>query len=273
MTARFIQNAVLLAIAVLILAVQGCAPVAQAPTPQKTELAREAKDLWTGFKAESEKKAKGPFSAQASINYSGPQGGNRMLVRFFGAPDQALRMDVEGGGGQIYAHLREDKREFIAFVPQDNRAYIHPNGQLGLAAFGIKIPFTMRELALVLFGRIADILPQNYDSVKAVTVDGREGFEYILAEAGTQYGLTLARTGALLSVRTLSDSPPWKIEFAGTLAKEGSPGVPQTTAISRDSGERAVVTVKKFEKKPGVFSSADLELSLPPNAEVRKFDR
>ena len=64
-----------------------------------------------------------------------------------------LRLDLLAGVGSVVAKVRETEHSFTAFVPDENVAYVHPEGASTLASFGVPIPLDLHSLTQMLTGR------------------------------------------------------------------------------------------------------------------------
>lgn len=244
------------------------APVAPGAEEPQPETALHPDQVWKRFQNRS---VGGPqaaeataFTCEASLHYSGPKAKSRVRLRFWGNLARPLRLELSTSLGSTVALWREDDMEFLAYLPDKETAYLHRDGRLGMAAFGINLPFTLRELALLLNGRIAELIPQRYTTVRKTKDD-----EYLFTLVGEdrRFSLLLDKDGEPLGMSTLT-SDPWSLEFLGSLADQGMPGLPEKIRMQRASGEQAILFIKQLEQRSAPFPADKLELELPPDTRV-----
>ena len=242
----------------------GCAPV-QGPGPETRDDAPQA--LWQRFRSGAEANGTSPaFSLTSSLNYSGPQQQTRIVIHFWGNADYPLRMDLQAGIGAIFSYWREDAQGFTAYVPEEKAAYLHEDGRLGMAAFGFSFPFSLRELALFLTGRVNELLPQDYETALVLP---DKGVEFGFMEAGRRFTLVLDPDGRPREM-TSPDIPPWRLEVRAYMDEPGLEFVPSRIRITRDPEETILLTLKSFELRQEPWGGANLALDLPPGTELRR---
>lgn len=243
-----------------------CAPkTPPAPIAEEGAAAPHPDAVWALFLKDAPAAADAEgFSASASLNYAGPQAKSRVSVSFWGNLNYPLRLDLRAGLGSTVALWREDMGEFMAYLPDKQTAYVHQDGRLGMAAFGINLPFTLRELALLICGRFAELMPEHYLTVRRTN----EGlYLFTVATGGRRFSVELTAAGVPVGMRT-HESDPWSMEFSGSLEDQGLPSLPQKIRMQRSSGERAIVFIKELELKNEPWPVDALTLELPPETRV-----
>ncbi|THB66175.1 MAG: hypothetical protein D6E12_11170 [Desulfovibrio sp.] len=253
-----------LALVMVAVLIAGCAPPS-GPGPE-LDTDREAA-MWQSFRS-GEMHAESPqaFSLTCSLNYSGPDQQNRVVVHFWGNADYPLRMDLQAGVGTIFTYWREAEDGFIAYVPEEQAAYLHDDGKLGMAAFGFTFPFSLQELAQFLLGRVHELLPEEYNSAQ-VLEDGT--VEYTFIEQGKRFTVLLDAEGRPMEL-TSPDIPPWEMEIRTYLDDAGLEQVPERIRIVREPEEKIMLLVKSFAFKTESWAPGSLDLELPPGTELRR---
>jgi len=269
-SAPFARSACLFC-ALLLALCASCAP-RTAPPPEQpaptAETAPHPDDVWDNFQ---QRAAGGPtsataraFSSEASLHYSGPQAKSRVLLHFWGNLEHPLRLELSTSLGTTVALWREDAAEFLAYLPDKETAYLHRDGRLGMAAFGINLPFTLRELALLLNGRIREFMPERYTAVRR-TKEG--GYLFTLVGQDRRFSLLLSEAGEPLGMSTLG-TDPWSLEFSGSLEDQGMPGLPEKIRMQSTGGEKAILFIKELTQRAEPWPAKELDLELPPDTRV-----
>ncbi len=242
----------------------GCAPKTLVPP----EPSRHPDEVWQRFQERAAAQAQAgtrAFTCNASLHYEGPKTKSRVVLQFWGNLDYPLRLDLQSGLGSTLALWREDAFEFLAYLPEQRTAYVHQDGRLGMAAFGIALPFTLRELALLLNGQYASLLPDYYVAVRRT----KEGLYRFTLDAPAQgFALLLDPDGAPKGLET-GGNDPWTLEFSGSLEAQGLPDLPQRIRMQRQSGERAILNIKDLSLRQELWTGAALDMDLPPDTGIR----
>ena len=256
--------------ALLVFAMPGCAPK-KAVMPED-----EAAFTWQAFaaKASAAEKGSGPYRISSNLRYSVKGESQRVSgILWSNATDGSpLRLDLVAGVGNIVAMIREDEQGFTAYVPSEKTAYVHPGGSRALTAFGVPIPLTLHDLAMMASGRsgtllLADeVLSGGRSAVPEVA--GKNGDEVLfsLGQRGLGGFLELTQGGVPVFWSEHADAQSgWKIAFelpdGGLRFKR--------LRITHPDGYEALVVVKDVEYLPTVFSQSQLELGLPKNIAVK----
>ena len=223
-----------------------------------------AQDVWERFESGGELEPS--FSAldlSASLNYSGPGRKGRVVLHFWGNLNYPLRLDVRTGLGPIVAYCREDAGGFLAYVPSRKSAWLFPDGKMGMAAFGVELPFTLKQLGLILAGRAGEVFPEGYASATLVP---EQGFEYVFFEELKPakvlvdfFSRPLRWTGA--------GEIPWRIEFGRY--KDTQDSLPVRLKFFRGEVLRAILSVKDAELLDVPWDEKQMELAVPRGVPIR----
>lgn len=253
----------------LLLLAAACAPKAVPPPEQKPAPLLHPDQVWQRFRQQTagqkqDARVIRSFDCNAALHYAGPKAKSRVVLHFWGNLERPLRLELATSLGSTVALWREDDAEFLAYLPDKETAYLHQDGRLGMAAFGINLPFTLQELALLLNGRIADILPQQYTTVRK-TKEGN--FLFTLGDEKRRFSLLLTPQSVPEGMSTLGPDP-WSLEFSGSLEDEGLPELPRKITMQRASGERAILIIKELIQRADSWPEDKLLLDLPPDTRV-----
>uniref|UniRef100_I2Q0A6 Uncharacterized protein n=1 Tax=Desulfovibrio sp. U5L TaxID=596152 RepID=I2Q0A6_9BACT len=254
-------------VAALALLATGCA--APRPGPGPAPAADEARVVYKNFLANQAKNQPAPaFSLAGSMSFSRAGKSGRLNYRFYGNFKNPVRLDLTTAFGGAYAHLREDGEEFTAFLPDKNAVYRHADTRQGAARLGMPLPFTLREMAALVSGRLGELAPPDYASAKKVA----GGYEYAFSRDPRLAGLTLDFSG---NPRHLTGRgvEPWRVDFED---EEPAPGMAAPVArrltLTTPGGASLVLRVKSLAPRETPYPAADLELPIPPTADVRSLD-
>jgi outer membrane biogenesis lipoprotein LolB len=256
----FTACCMLLALGLLLLS--GC-PKGVKPPVHKTS---DPAPVWNRFIEESRAQAKADqtkaFSLTAGLHYAGPKNSSRVNIRFWGDLDGASRIDLQTGMGQTLGFWHEDERGFTAFIPDKNTAYLHSDARRGIAAFGVALPFTLRELGLLLNGRWSGLFPETYVAARAVP---GKGFSFAVRQGDQDFTLLLDAEGLPMGMTT-AGAESWKLEFSDY--DPAAPRLPKKIVMTREPGEKAVLVIKKLEQLSTSWPEQKLKLDLPPDARI-----
>lgn len=259
-----------LGLCVLLLA--GCPPKVVKP---KAPGGADPAPVWSRFVQESRATSEAPrakaFNLNAALHYSSPKTASRLAIHFWGNLDSPLRLDLQTGMGQTLGYWREDKNGFTAYVPDKKTAFLHHDGRLGMAGFGIALPFTMRELGLLLNGRWAGLFPETYVSARALP---GKGFSYAFTQQGETYTLELDPEAKPLAMST-AGAAPWRLTFSDFEPADQAntaTRLPKKIVMTRDPDEKVVIVIKKLEQIPELWPEEKLMLNLPPGTQTHIMD-
>ena len=149
------------------LAILLCVSCAKAPDTARVPADTEtSKAVWNRFKTVSERaeNASSPFRLNATLYYSGKEDSQRVSAYLWGNNSMSdpypVRLDILMGPGSVIATTREDLRGLFIYVPREQTVYHAEND--GLLAFGVPLPFKLKDLAALVTGRFARVFtPQG----------------------------------------------------------------------------------------------------------------
>lgn len=242
-----------------------CAPKAPRPDIQ----ALHPDEVWQRFLQRFPDTNRAPaFSLEASLHYLGAKNQSRVILDFWGNLDLPLRMDLKTGFGSLLSLWREDPSEFMAYIPDKESVYLHQDSRRGMIAFGIDLPLSLRELALLLNGHWQGLIPGHYATVRK---KDHQGLYFTFRQNGREYRLLLDGSGTPLALRTPAPMP-WDLEFSGDLEGKGFPNLPAKITMRNDSGDRAILLIKDIKQRPDPWPDAALRLDLPENTRMMLLD-
>jgi hypothetical protein len=218
----------------------------------------------------------GPFRITAGLRYSDPQTKNtRADALLWGNGGQGgpwpLRLDVRAGIGTVAAKAREDQNSLIAYVPEDNAAYVQTGGRRSLAAFGAPIPLDLAGLGLILAGRSGNLFLPVGASAQALppwSAASENSADFLLDSARLPGIVTLGASGLPLAWRE-SRKEGWSMAFTYS---EVSPERLEKVRIAHPEGYSALIAIKDVARLSTPFSSAQMALALPPGVEKKPVD-
>jgi outer membrane biogenesis lipoprotein LolB len=242
----------------------GCAP-ARPGAPS----ADEAKAVYQTFLDNQAKNEPAKaFSLSGSLSFARAGKSGRLNYRLYGNYAAPVRLDLTTPMGGAYAHLREAGGEFTAFVPGRDMVYTHADTRAGAAKLGMPLPFTLRELAAIVSGRLGELAASRYASAKKV----EGGYEYAFSSDPRLASLTLDFQGKPRHL-TGRGVEPWRIAFEDDEAAPGfAAPVARRLTLTTPGGATLTLRVKTLQPRPAPFPAADLELPVPPTVAVRPLD-
>lgn len=242
-----------------------CAPTsAPAPEAPAAEKLPHPDDVWKIFRTSGPEAGVVSFNLTAAMHYSGPKDKGRVVILFWGNLNYPLRLDMQTGLGQTLSYWREDAGGFTAYIPSKDSAYLHKDGRLGMAAFGIRLPFTLKQMALLLNGSWSVLAPEHYTTVRPVK---DKGYLFEFEAFNEQYRMMIDLAGHPLEMRT-SGPHPWRITFSGSLDLPGLEKLPKKITMTQTADQKAVLVLKKLQQNPDPFPEKKLELELPPDTDI-----
>lgn len=257
----------------LLLLCFACVP---SPTPMGDEKALQTWERYTA-RAKAAEINTGPFRVSGTLRYTGYDGqSTRASSLLWGNGDlespYPLRLDLIAGVGNVVAKIREDQNSFLAYAPNENVAYAHDCGLNSLVSFGVPIPLTLSDLALLLTGRSGALLlpyvkngmppmPEEYTRTE-------KGFSYAVHVASLPGRLEINDAGAPISWTEFREGG-WTMGFD---PRDDNPSLIRRLRISHPDGYSALVVVREFERLPKAFSADHLSLVLPKGTETRALE-
>ena len=98
-----------------------------------------------------------PFRTEVSLRFGTDGNTNRVNALLWGNSSNKLRLDIMTSIGTSVAKIYEDNREFILFIPQEEKVYIHKGSQKPLFNLGIPLPLRLTHLTYILQGQYANV--------------------------------------------------------------------------------------------------------------------
>lgn len=275
---RFFRCSLVLALVVTIAALAGCGVTGKGTVktldPAMTET---ASDSWEAFlKASRNAEAlSGPFRLSANLHYAGDEGTQRVSAYFWGNGGESnaypLRLDIQSGMGTVMAAAREDASYFMAYIPSDNAAYLSPSGTGSLEAFGVPVPFSLADLALLFNGRYERFFLEGEDHTHAVPAayqdkDGRIIFELDEKNGARFAGLLIMGSDGLPLSWTERGENGWTLLI--DYPSDSTRTTPRRVRFQHKGGKQATVVVRGLSRTEP-FRPQQLELTFPQGTEIR----
>jgi hypothetical protein len=248
--------------------------------------------LWQRFRERAEKADSlgGPFRLRAGLRYTDAGGGTQRATALLWGNGKSgdplpLRLDLQAGMGITAAKIREDAQSTLVYVPRENAAYMYQgtrrapagedpasrqlppesSGQNPETAFGVPLPLSPAELALLLTGRCGTLfLPPGGSGAVPENRPVPGGYSYALREAALPGELELSPEGAPLRWR---GDNGWTIEIDEAAADD--PLRPERLRIAHAGGRSALIEVRDTERVSPPYSGEQLSLTLPPGTTLK----
>lgn len=268
--------------ALLLLACAACAPRVELP---RFEDAEANLGVFRARFLSQAPQAHG-LAVRASLLYNTPSRSNRTDVQLFGEYARPLRLDVRAGLGTMLALMREDSGGLLAFYPDRAKAYAHSDPVIGAQLLGLPFPFALKDLALVLSGHFASLVPAEpaslqerpgggfilrYDSgpVRLLALDPHGRPERMEGQLSQHFRTQAEREGA-----PVSGPRVWALAFSGYPEDEGDPEGPATVlTLTLPKGDSAVLRVRALTPHPEPWGARSLTLTLPAQAQYVSLER
>ena len=250
-------------------------PKPTAKPPQREKL-NDASYVWQSFaaRAYAAKVGTGPFRLSASLRYTDKHGeSTRVSSLLWGNGDLAvpypLRLDLMAGVGTVVAKNRESDRDFTAYSPDEETAYVQGQGDHTLVSFGVPIPLTLSDLTLLLTGRGGPLFMSSDTKKVPSSTPVEGGYKYALRNVTLEGDLVLSGAGAPVYWSEIGGSG-WRIEFESA---PDNPIQPKRLRISHPRGYEAVIVVKDLERLRTPFTQTQLDLQLPPGTKQKALEQ
>ncbi len=222
---------------------------------------------YTALAQTAEEKA-AAYRIRATVQYETPGNqGHRLNALIWGNPNLPVRLDLFAGVGVLAAQVREDKRNFLLNVPEEQTAYTHRGSNKPLLNIGTPLPFTLESLVYLLCGRFDPVFGHE-----ARLLDSPPPRFVLDKSAPVQGVLTLSESGQPLR---WDGSPPsgmpggigygWTLDIA---YDDDVPALPRSLSLVHESGYSALLQIRGREALPELFPENRLELNLPPQTVV-----
>jgi outer membrane biogenesis lipoprotein LolB len=234
-----------------------CSTRRAAPPADPDEI-RAASRLYDEYTAETARQSRRPSRVTAALRFGGNDDGRRIVVLLWKNADGPIRLDARAGIGADVAKIRQDDARFLAYSTQEKRAYHHDGPGQALLAYGLPMPFGLRDLSALLDGDFGAVFgPVPPDGARGTR---KNGLLFALPEPDPGGVLELDRQG--MPVAWEEDGGGWILRFSYDGSE--SPPLPKRIEARHPNGKYAVLLVKERERPERPFSAEQLELRLPP---------
>jgi len=252
------RHCVLLFLASVLFLLNACAARQKAEPLE----AATAKNIWKDYLQYAAKSAEEhgkPSRVQASLRFGSSDDGRRVIVLLWENGGGPIRLDVRAGVGVSAAKILQTDSRFLVYSMQENRAYYHDGPQQSLLAYGLPLPFGLRDLAALLAGDYGAVFglepPQDPQSAQA------GGMRFTLPKKGGPGGvLELDSQGLPRSWK--AEKGGWRLAF--TYDDDKALPRPEQIEARHENGNYAILLVKERHRPDRPFTPEQLELKLPP---------
>lgn len=251
---RHAARAVVLFAVCLVLAACAARQIPRAP----------ATDVWQAYLDRQQSLARLPriIDARASLYYTADGRTNRTLVSLWGDLDHPLRAEITASIGTPLGFFREDASGWIAFYPQTGEAFMHTGGRAGASVLGIGAPFSLRDLALLVFGQTMPLTGAFFAESEPATGEGAAPLTaFRLDGSPAAARLVLDRHGRPVEMSG-GDGTPWVVRFTGYAGGEAD--TPSAIEVELADGRAARLLPRSLVRTDTPFPPGALELPLPP---------
>ncbi|MEF8824089.1 MAG: hypothetical protein V5A74_08265 [Desulfohalobiaceae bacterium] len=239
----------------------GCAPL-QREEPSIDH--KEANSTWSEFWARQDRGS--PLtgaSLQGSLNIFTPEQKRRVTFELWGNLPTPLRLHLRAGIGATISIWEIRDNRVLIFSPRTNEAYIAANTAQATAAMGMRLPFSMPEMAQLLTGKWQDLLTRMHDGFTATpngyafSLQGEQRIERVVLD-------DRARVVAISGNRPYG----WSMERKALTARGGRI-LSRRIELTTQREEELILRVKEFEQRSSPWPEADMRLTLPQDTEIR----
>lgn len=200
------------------------------------------------------------FSLRASVNFSAPDRHSRFIVSMWGRTDFPIRLDVQAGVGAMLVHWREDRGDWLGFIPASGEAYVADTVQEGAWTTGLFMPVRLDALAQLLLGCWQNLVPSEYEAVRLVD----DTLEFSVTGQSTPLTLALSFNGKPVSI-----SGPEHGGWTVSVDQWESDVASRPRRLSLVQGDQsAMIRVQRLETSVRPWQDEDLRLDVPPGSTV-----
>jgi hypothetical protein len=251
------HSLVLLCLAPALLLLNACA-ARQSEKPLDPAATRNIWNGYTQYAVKSAEERRRPSRVQASLRFGGNDDGRRVIVLLWENGDGPIRLDVRAGVGVSAAKILQTDSRFLVYSMQENRAYYHDGPQQSLLAYGLPLPFGLRDLAALLAG--------DYGAVFGLTPPDEPRSA---RDGGMSLVLPKSSPGGVLELDSRGLPRSWQEKKGGwrlTFAHDGDETFPRPEHIEarHENGSYAILLIKERQRPDRPFAAEQLELKLPP---------
>lgn len=286
-----------------LLLANACAPKEQPvppvppPAPQGAEEPPVDKGaaIWRAFhdRASGATFLSGPFRISGTLRYTDDKGETTRASSLLWGNGKAanpypLRMDILAGVGTVVAKAREDERSFLAYVPDEKRAYLMEGEGRTLASFGVPVPLSLGDLTQLLTGLPGALfLPRESGGPNMPGTSATLGTpgssvaldtpEYVLTGKGARFAVSRVALPGELELSASGVPLAWKETGGAGWSIVFEPGgsnplQPQKLRVAHPKGYSALITVKEIARVSPPYSREQMGLETPPGTEVERLD-
>lgn len=244
--------------------------------PSLTGAADKGDVIWQRFRTRALAATflSGPFRISGTLRYTDDKNeSHRVSSLLWGNGDAAnpypLRLDLLAGVGTVVAKVREDNDALLAYVPDENRAWMLRGQDRTLAAFGVPVPLSLGDLTQILTGLPGALfLSKDENAVSTVPeyVYTSQGASFALVGATLPGELELSEEGVPLTWKEKGDKG-WSITFEPAKA---NPLQPQKLRIEHPGGYSALIVVKDISRVSPPYTTEQTGLELPAGVAVER---
>lgn len=249
------------------------------PAPEKEKPEDKGAAIWREFyaKASSARFMSGPFRISGTLRYTDDKGETHRVSSLLWGNGKAanphpLRLDLLAGIGIVAAKVREDTGRFLAYAPDEKRAYLAEGGVHTLASFGVPVPLSLGGLTQMLTGLPGSLFLSGEDAKDAKTPEYSltgTGARFLITRAPLPGELDLSESGVPLGWKE-AGGKGWSITFE---PGSGNPLQPQKLRVTHPGGHSALIVVKEIARVSPPYSAEKMGLEMPPGTEVRHLER
>jgi outer membrane biogenesis lipoprotein LolB len=248
----------LLGLTVSCLMLASCAKRQALPIPDNAPV------VWEAFVQRQERLAQKSeaFSLKASLRVTRQHKTNRLVMRFWGQREDALRMDIQAGVGAPLAYVAENASGLTVYYPSEAEAFIVADTSRALSTLGLSLPFSLRDLARLLTGSMLPLLPDEYATaaLDSDTMRFGLGAESRIAE------IAIKADGTPASLSGPGDA--WRIDLTYPSVEDPRPDLPKRVNFVLDSGESGVLLIKDVTYREQPWPEDPLRLDLPEGTQI-----
>lgn len=234
----------------------------------------ESRAVWERFDvlARRAENTVSPFRLNATLYYSGNEENQRVTTYFWSNGERnspyPLRLDILMGPGSVVASAREDANGLFIHVPREQTLYFAQED--GLLAFGVPLPFTLRDLAALVTGKFSRVFLTE-ENVLPPAFQGQDGTTaYLMAGVPLSGYLYLSDTGLPVAWEDGTRNG-WRLTLE--YWPDSTRKTPRKLYIEKPGeNRRATLVVRELDFPPAPFTSGQLELTIPVETRLAPLD-
>lgn len=247
----------------------GCAT--RTPFVSSVPHAAPSESIWQTFRqTQSSLPAQESLLCKATLTVISHDQHNRLRLSLWGNTPAPLRATLSSGLGLSLAEWREENEKWTFFFPQENKAYLHKNGFQGLAALGIDLPLSLKDLAQIIFLSLDTMIPEEFISSRSIPEGNRE---FSLAESTSPIRSVTLDSRALPVSFAGVQPRPWKLEIDELLFLDiGRPAI-KIMSLQFADGKMIIMAIKEAVIKNEPWSEQSTALPLPADTVIVPLDQ